>query len=143
MSEDEEKNYYEGWTLPQLANEMVAVRERLDQKKHEQAEIQKLYDLLRKKLVPETMENMGIQTVKLTGIGRLSLRAEAYASFAKDKKQEAMQWLVDNGHGDLIKEEVNSSTLKAFLKECMREGEEFPDDLFRFDPYMQATVTKT
>lgn len=134
---------YDGLNLQDLAKRMIETRDHLEELKKKQAEAQKRFDHLRKHRIPDEMENMGVETVKLTGVGRLSLRAEAYAGFAKGKQAQAIAWLEENGHGDIVKETVHNSTLKAFLKECVREGEELPEDLFSFTPYMQATITKS
>ena len=49
----------------------------------------------------------------------------------------------DNGFGDLIKDFVHSSTLKAFLKEQFREGEDLPEEIFSFLPYSYVAITKS
>src|SRR5690606_39367494 len=52
------------------------------------------------------------------------------------------QWLRDNGHESLVQETVNSSTFKAFIKERMKEGKEYPKDLIKVNPFSRATVVK-
>jgi hypothetical protein len=130
-------------SLKELAEFMRDTREALDKAKEKVAKIQKLYDGLRKRDIPNKMEEMGIDNVKITGLGRLGLRAEAYAGFQPGKKEEGIAWLEEHGHGDLVKEDVNASTLKAFLKEQFRNGEVLPDDMFKLEPYMMATITKS
>ena len=85
-----------------------------------------------------------------------------YASITSGKKEEAHKWLRDNGHEELIKNEitanlgkdsddisekavefftdigvgysisenVHASTLKSFVKEQLKEGVNFPQDIF-------------
>ena len=137
------ENQYSELNLNDLAHFMKDTKEALLEAKTKVSEIQKVFDDLRKRAIPNKMEDMGIESAKITGVGRLSLRGEAYAGFVKETKEDAMTWLEDNGHGDLIKEDVNASTLKAFLKEQIRNGEVIPDNLFKFDPYLMATITKT
>ena len=129
--------------LKQMAEFMRDTREALDEAKAKVTEIQRLYDQLRKQDIPVKMEEMGIDNVKITGLGRLGLRAEAYAGFQPGKKEEGIAWLEENGHADLVKEDVNASTLKAFLKEQFRNGEVLPDNMFKLEPYMMATITKS
>ena len=144
MAEDKENFYpeYDGLTILELAQAQVDAKAEIDALGKVKTEWQKKFDHLRLFRIPEQMENEGINSVNLEGIGRLSTQGNIYAGIMKDKKDEAYDWLRDNGHGDLINGTVNSSSLKAFLKECMRNGEAFPDDLFKATPYMMATITK-
>lgn len=111
--------------------------------KEKSAEIQKEFDILRKEILPEKMDEVGFDNVNITDVGRISLRAEMYASIIADKKEEGYEWLRENGHGDMIKPTVNNSTFKAFCKEQMSEGVELPDEFFSVTPYTMATLTKT
>ena len=140
MSEYNEE--WEGMDLASLAKTMIQVKDELEEAKQIQAAAQKKFDALRKFVIPTKMEDMGIQSVNITGVGRLSLRAEMYAGFQPGMQDDAITWLEQHGHGDLVKETVHNSTLKAFLKEQLREGEILPDELFKQEPYMMATITK-
>ena len=146
MAEDKEQEEfypeYDGLTLAELAQAQVDVKAVIESLKDATSVQQKIFDHLRLHRVPEMMESMGVDTVKLTDIGRLSTRPEIYASIMPDMKDDAYQWLEDNGHGALIKDTVNAGTLKAFLKEQIREGDAFPAELFKVTPYTMATITK-
>ena len=144
MSEDKESFYpeYDGLKLPELAQAQVDVKAQIEEQKAITSILQKAFDHLRLHRIPEMMESMGVDSVKLTDIGRLSTRAEIYASILPDMKDDAYQWLTDNGHGALIKGTVNAGSLKALLKEQMREGEIIPDEIFKVTPYTMATITK-
>jgi len=144
MSDDKEQEFYteyDGMSLLQLAKEQQRLKGAIAELKAEESRLQKEFDHLRKHRIPEMMENMGIQNVKLEGVGRVSLRGEIYASIVD--KDLAYSWLQEHGHGDLIKPTVNASTLKAFLKEQMREGEVLPEEAFKSTPYMMAAITKS
>ena len=144
MSEDKEQEFYaeyDGLSLTELAKAQIELKDKIAGLKSESSLLQSRFDHLRKHRIPTVMEDMGIESVKLAGIGRLSLRGEIYAGMVD--KDLAYAWLEENGHGDLIKPTVNASTLKAFLKEQMREGEVLPEDVFKSTPYMMATITKT
>ncbi|MCK5609708.1 hypothetical protein KAR91_47985 [Candidatus Pacearchaeota archaeon] len=147
MSEDKEEvvSYpeYDGLVLAQLAQAQVDAKAEIDALAVKKTKWQKKFDHLRLFRIPEMMENEGINSVNLDGIGRLSTQGNIYAGVQKDKKEEAYRWLEDNGHGDLIKGTLNASSLKGFLKECIKNGIPFPDDLFKATPYMMATITKS
>jgi len=129
--------------VTELAQLFKSYKEELDLLKASTSAVQKEFDILRKEVLPEKMEETGFDNVKVTGVGRISLRAEMYASIKADHKEQAYEWLVSEGHEDLIKPTVNASTLKAFCKEQISEGVELPDEFFSVTPFTMATLTKT
>lgn len=133
---------FEQMDVKRLAEIFVTYKDQLTDMKAAQSLVQAEFDTLRKIVIPAKMEEVGFDTVNISGVGRISLRAEIYASIIKDQKDEAYAWLAANGHGALIKDTVNSSSLKAFCKESMINGVELPDDIFSVTPYTMATLTK-
>lgn len=107
------------------------------------AELQKLYDFVRFTMVPAVMEDEGIESAKVEGVGRVYLNSDVNVSVRAGKSEEAQVWLVDSGNGDLIKETVNSSSLKALVKSMMKKGEEIPEDIFNVSPYTRAQIAKS
>jgi len=58
-------------------------------------------------------------------------------------KLTGMDWLRTNGHGDLIQETVNSSTLGAFARNLTEEsGYELPSDIFKTSVMTFTSITK-
>lgn len=129
-------------SVAEIALKMKNVKEQLDAKKKEATELQNEFDALRKHDLPEAMEEAGIESVRVKDVGTVSLRTDAYASIKGGMKEEAYRWLTEQGYGDLIQDFVQSSTLKAFMKEQTLAGVQFPDDLFKFDPYTYVAITK-
>ena len=52
--------------------------------------------------IPEIMEKQNLKTVKLKDGSELSVGKKFFASAKADKKLEAIQWLRDNGLGDIV-----------------------------------------
>ena len=125
-----------------VAKDMAAKKLELDECKKVQTVLQKEFDELRKVALPDAMEDAGLESVRITGVGTVSLRTDAYASIVSGQTAAAYQWLAENGHEDLVKEYVQPSTLKAFLKEQNVNGEILPEELFKFSPYTYASITK-
>lgn len=146
MEEKKEKSKYElkygEMELAELGEAMKSKKDELVRLKETMAEVQGHFDALRKHIVPEKMEKSGIESVKLTGVGRLSVRGELYASIDSKSKFKAYEWLKNNGYSDVVKMGVNPSTLKASVKECIENGVELPDELFEVTPFMMAVITK-
>lgn len=137
------KEEMEQMDINTIAQHFCDLRDELKICKDATSVVQKEFDLCRKIVIPDKMEDLGFDSVNIAGLGRLSLRSEMYASILADKKPQGYAWLEENGHGDLIKETVNASSLKALLKEQIALGELIPDDIFTCNPYLMATITKT
>ena len=56
--------------------------------------------------IPEIMNKMNLSTVKLKDGSELSIKKVYSATMKADKKAEAIQWLRDNGLGDIVKNEI-------------------------------------
>ncbi len=56
--------------------------------------------------IPEIMNKMNLSTVKLRDGSELSVKKIYSATIKADKKAEAIQWLRDNGLGDIVKNEI-------------------------------------
>ncbi len=131
------------FSIQDLAQLLVDVKNKLDSMKADQKEVQADYDTLRKVVIPDKMEALDIETITLSGVGRLSLRAEMYVGIKAGLKEPAHAWLHENGHGALIQASINAQTLKAFVKEQISLGEPIPDSLFNVSPFQMATLTKS
>ncbi|QRE00555.1 hypothetical protein [Burkholderia phage BCSR129] len=105
-------------------------------------DLDSLYDQLRKKEIPDLMQAEDVRTVTFDGIGRVQLAGDCYASIPADQKEAAFAWLREHNYGDLIQEQVNSSTLKAWAKEGLETGRELPEGVFRVEPYTRASIVK-
>lgn len=99
-------------------------------------------DGLRLQAIPEWMAENDIRTATFEGIGRVQLAMDCYASIAADKKQEAYAWLAEHGFDGLITEYVQPATFKAAVKEGLKAGQTFPEELFKVQPYTRASIVK-
>lgn len=102
--------------------------------------VTELHDKLSRDMIPDAMLAAGVKTVNVVGVGRVTI-SHRYSCSMIDKEQ-AMQWLKNNKHGDLVIETVNSSTLAAFSKSLLQEeGKELPASLFKVgtSPYTSIT----
>ena len=109
--------------LTQKIINMYNMKERIDYKKEQLKELNKAYDKMRLEEIPNLMDDEGIEKVSVEGVGTLYLTSDVYASIPAPSRDGAFEWLRDHGYGDLVKETVNSSTLKAFVKGVFERGE--------------------
>lgn len=134
---------YEGMRLVDLVREMYATEQELTKAESVAGDIRKKLDELRLKVIPERCDAEGVESIRVEGVGTMYLSSDMQVSMIADRKDDAMQWLVDNGLSNLIKDTVNASSLKAAIKLEIREGREVPGELFRVYPFTRAAINKS
>ena len=93
--------------------------------------------------LPELFDQYDVKTQTLADTGdRVSISEHVLASIRADMKERAFKWLRDNGHGSLIQETVNSSTLAAFAGTMLEENKEMPDEIFNVSIQQRASLTR-
>lgn len=97
-------------------------------------------DQIRLKDIPEAMAEAEIRTLTIEGIGRVQLALDCHATI-KDKPA-GYEWLREHGCDGLITEYVQPSTFKAAVKDALKQGQEFPEELFSINPFTRASIVK-
>lgn len=129
-------------SLNELAIEFRKAKDELDRCAKIKTQAQKLHDFLAENIIPERMDDEGFDTVKIAGIGRLQVKSDIRCACPAAHRDELADWLRDHNHGALVSTTVNSSTLKAFVKEQMKEGKAYPENLLNITPYSKASIVK-
>ena len=128
--------------------------------------------ILSEQLLPEAMASIGsgLTEFKLASGYKITIKDDLVASLKADRKGDALDWLEDEGFGDIIKDDVvvkfakgespeellsycrqhnlNSEeninvhwqTLKSLVKEQLERGKEFPPELFNVEPFKKAII---
>jgi len=112
----------------------------LDAAAEVKTKLQKSYDALRMAVIPELMDGLQLKSANVDGVGRVTLTSDAFVSVPAGRQQELQEWLCANGFEDMIKEQVNSSTLKAWAIRRTKAGEEVPECV-NITPYSRASIT--
>lgn len=118
----------------------VAVRRATETIKTAREALDQIEDNLSKQQIPDLMRAQGVKSVKLEGVGTVGITNRVSCSMLD--KTLGFEWLRGNGHGALITETVNSSTLSAFAKELLEAGEELPDDAFKISTSSYTSIRK-
>jgi len=95
-----------------LADQIIKLRDLEDRIKVAEDNLKNLKqqaDALSGEVIPTMMTEMNISTMKLADGSAVEVKPVYGASISIAKKEEAYQWLRDNGLGDLIKNEVTVS----------------------------------
>lgn len=137
---DSFKSKYNGYGIKDIA---IAFKELKEQHEIERAKAAKIFhewNYVRFLMVP-LMDDFGMTTAKLEGIGRVEQRHDMSC---KQLDTEALiKWMKDTGHEEMTSEIVNSSSLKSFLKNQIVAGEDLPpDDMVKITPFSYGTVVK-
>lgn len=129
-------------SIQELAVLQKGVQNEIDARKADTTEFQKRFDFIRNVALPEVMEANGVENVKIADVGKVTLTSMMNVSIPKDNRIAFYDWLRENGHGDIIQEQANASTVKALIKEQLSNGEEIPEDLVTINAFTQARITK-
>ena len=68
---------------------------------------------LAEELLPEAMAELNLSKIDLEDGSSISVSKYYSASIPREKQEEAFNWLVDNEHGDLIKNQVSVSFVRG------------------------------
>lgn len=131
----------------QLAKDMAARKDRIDEINEELKSLREKYDRIRLDELPDAMHAAGM--VAATGKGsftladgrKVFLQSDMHVHLSSEGRPTFYTWLEDNGHGDLLVKHVHPSTLKAFCKEQVAEDAELPSVLTTH-PFLKAVLRK-
>lgn len=133
---------FENNDIVELANKLRGLKDLKEAQEADLKDTNMAIEAITKVLLPQKMDEQGIQNVKIDGVGRISLRGEVYASILAENRELAYDWLRNTGRAALITNTVNPSTLKAAAKEWLKNGEEIPE-FIKITPATVATLTRT
>ncbi len=106
--------------------ELITASEKLHDKLEEEAKNVAAKTMRFRALLLDVMDSIGMTQFRMKDVGLVYIHNSPKASVLKADKEELMQWLKDHGHGDIVKEDVNTNTLKAFVRGLREEGQPLP-----------------
>ena len=107
--------------LSQLAKEFLEAEERLKEAEELLKTRKKELERYSLNIIPEAMQAANLEEFKTKSGYRLSVIEDIKCHISKDRKAEAVKWLDDNGHGGLLKTEINA----FFTREEKKLAEEY------------------
>lgn len=141
MDRDTMAATFSGMNYLQLSEVCMQLKEAKSDLKKQLADIDAQIDYVTIELIPEKLAEDGFSSVNLDNGKRIQLSSQAYCSTRAGQKEALFEWLQEHEFGELITEVVNPSTLKAFVKEQLEEGNEVPpDEIVNYQPFMRASV---
>ena len=143
---DAMRSHTSNFTYNQLVAMMLELQSQHAQAKVEAARAWDHVCMLTRTIIPERMDNDQIQNItvilpdgtkkQLLCMDKVSVKTPP------DNKGALWEWLRQHDAGEIITETVNSSTLAAFVREQMSQGEEYPVDICEISTYSTASLRK-
>ena len=94
-------------------------------------------------VLPDLFHDASVDTVRTLNGYNVAITEDISVSIPADSKPDAYTWLQDNGYGDIITTTVNSSTLKATMKEILKDGVIVPEEVFKVTTLNKYRVTQS
>ena len=101
-----------------LAAHLVLANQRVEQAEALLRKLSKERDEISHTILPSKMDEMGLSELALDDGSKISVESFYQASLPSDTKDAALNWLDEEGHGDIIKHEVKVSLKKGQREEA-------------------------
>jgi uncharacterized small protein (DUF1192 family) len=95
--------------VAELAKRQVTLEQEIEKLETQLKEKSEELKQVQEKDLPEALSECGLSEIKLLDGSKVTVKPYYQANPPKERYDEAMQWLRDNGHGDLIKNDVTVS----------------------------------
>ena len=144
MAEERIGEEYDGKSLHELAVALGDLQSAHKFHNDAKIELQKKMDVLTMSIIPEMMADQDPPVINLTieDVGRLQTKADAWVSVLAGDRPELIEWLRRNGHASMVTSGINANTLKAWVKLQVQNGEVYPTNLIKHEPYEKASLVK-
>lgn len=120
---------YDGMSLVELGQAMEEVGKLLDEAKDRKTELEKEYDFIRTIKIPPALAESGMKNFRLSSGRGIRVQDELFVSLRGESFEDMKHWLQERGDASIIKETINPSTLKAYIKGKIEGMQEYPADL--------------
>jgi len=95
----------------------------------ELTKLKEVEDTLSEQTIPNLMQQAGVQLLKLSDGSSVEVKPKYKARIPESRSEEAFAWLRENGHGDLIKNQVamefgmkQDNEAKSIVEELKNKG---------------------
>ena len=95
--------------LADKIQEMQAIQKALEADEEQIKQKKKHLDYLSGEVIPTMLSEMGLSFLKLADGSSIEVKTNYSATITQAKKEEAFNWLRENGLGDIIKNEISVS----------------------------------
>jgi len=95
--------------MSDLCLEQVTLEEDIRQLEEQLKAKKQAVNKLSSEIIPAKMSELGLESLTLKDGSSIKIKQMIHASIPVKYREEAFQWLRDNGHGDIIKNQVSAT----------------------------------
>ena len=95
--------------MADLCAEQVSLQEEVKQLEEQLKAKKQAVNKLSLEIIPAKMQELGLESLTLKDGSSVKVKQLVQASIPVPRREEAFKWLRDNGHGDLIKNQVSAT----------------------------------
>ena len=99
--------------IAKACEDMLQLERMIEEKKNELIILERQYNELQEKKIPEMMTEAGVSMIALENGDKVEVKPVISARIPASRTEEAFSWLRQNGHEDLIKNTVTASFNKG------------------------------
>jgi len=110
-------------------NKLLETQKKITTAEEELKKLKEVETTLSEQTIPNLMQQAGVELIKLAGGVSVEVKPFYSARIPASRSEEAFNWLRDNGHGDLIKNQVSlefkmkqDNEAKALVEELKQKG---------------------
>ena len=110
-------------------NKLLETQKKIEATEEELKKLKDVETTLSEQTIPNLMQQAGVELIKLTGGISVEVKPFYSARIPASRSEEAFNWLRENGHGDLIKNQVSlefgmkqDNEAKSIIEELKAKG---------------------
>ena len=115
--------------IAESCNKLLETQKQIESAEEELKKLKDVETTLSEQTIPNLMQQAGVELIKLEGGISVEVKPFYSARIPASKSEEAFEWLRDNGHGDLIKNQVSlefgmkqDNEAKSIVEELKQKG---------------------
>ena len=115
--------------IAESCNKLLDIQKKISTAEEEMKKLKEVETTLSEQTIPNLMQQAGISMLKLADGSSVEVKPFYSARIPASKSEEAFTWLRENGHGDMIKNQVSlefgmrqDNEAKALVEELKQKG---------------------
>ena len=115
--------------IAESCNKLLETQKKIEATEEELKKLKDVETTLSEQTIPNLMQQAGVELIKLEGGISVEVKPFYSARIPSSKFEEAFTWLRDNGHGDLIKNQISlefgmkqDNEAKSLVEELKAKG---------------------
>ena len=115
--------------IAKSCNKLLDVQKQISATEEQLKKLQEAESLLSEQTIPNLMQQAGVQLLKLSDGSSVEVKPKYKARIPESRSEEAFAWLRENGHGDLIKNQISmefgmkqDNEAKSIVEELKNKG---------------------